>query len=369
MAIFNYAAREMTAKIVYYGPGLSGKTTSIQYVHTKISPKNKGKLVSLATETDRTLFFDFFPVEFGQIGGFKVKFNFYTVPGQVFYNTTRKLVLKGADGVVFVADSQPGMMEQNLESLENLKENLKVHGLDWEAMPFVIQYNKRDLPGALPVEEMRSRLNARGVPDFETSATTGMGIMEAMKAVCKLVLEDIQRKQQRGAGRKKAPQQAAAAPAAGPQPPAEPPRPPKVEGIDSVRARARDGGTEHAAPVAPAPGVERTVVLPVQGPGRAAASVSLPLEFEIGEGVEAVQVRVSVRVEYLTRGAGSVEVRELAPGGSAPEPSAGAPAEQEEAAPAESAAPPAPETGDDAPEPSPPPRKKGLLSRMFGGGG
>src|SRR5210317_1000381 len=124
MAIINYAAREMTAKIVYYGPGLSGKTTSIQYIHTKISPDNKGKLVSLATETDRTLFFDFFPVDFGQIGGFKVKFNFYTVPGQVFYNTTRKLVLKGADGVVFVADSQQAMVEANRESLDNLYQNL-----------------------------------------------------------------------------------------------------------------------------------------------------------------------------------------------------------------------------------------------------
>ena len=164
MAILNYAAREMTAKIVYYGPGLSGKTTSIQYIHAKISPKNKGKLVSLATETDRTLFFDFFPVEFGQIGGFKVKFNFYTVPGQVFYNTTRKLVLKGADGVAFVADSQPGMMEQNLESLENLKENLKAHGIDADTVPFIIQYNKRDIPGALSVEEMRKALNPKHVP-------------------------------------------------------------------------------------------------------------------------------------------------------------------------------------------------------------
>ena len=145
------------------------------------------------------------------------------MPGQVFYNTTRKLVLKGADGVVFVADSQPGMMEQNLESLENLKENLKAHGLDWETIPFVIQYNKRDLPGALPVEEMRQRLNPRGVPDFETTATTGQGVMEAMKAICKMVLEDIQRKQRRGAGRTRprpapAPEPAPSAPAPEPAP-------------------------------------------------------------------------------------------------------------------------------------------------------
>ena len=152
MAIFNYAAREMTAKIVYYGPGLSGKTTSIQFIHTKISPKSKGKLVSLATETDRTLFFDFFPVEFGTIGGFKVKFNFYTVPGQVFYNSTRKLVLRGVDGVVFVADSQGDKMDENIESFANLEENLREQGLDPKTIPMVLQWNKRDLPTALTVE-------------------------------------------------------------------------------------------------------------------------------------------------------------------------------------------------------------------------
>src|SRR3972149_1047749 len=175
MALFNYTSREINAKIVYYGPGLSGKTTNIKHVYEKIMPEKKGKLITLPTYGDRTLFFDFFPLDAGEIKGYKIRFHLYTVPGQVFYNTTRKLVLKGADGVVFVADSQAGMMEQNIESLENLKENLKGHGIYWEPTPFVIQYNKRDLPGVLPVEELTKRLNANGVPRFETTATSGQG--------------------------------------------------------------------------------------------------------------------------------------------------------------------------------------------------
>ena len=343
MAIFNYAAREMTAKIVYYGPGLSGKTTSIQYIHTRISPKSRGKLVSLATETDRTLFFDFFPVDFGRIGGFKIKFNFYTVPGQVFYNTTRKLVLKGADGVVFVADSQPGMMEQNLESLENLKENLKAHGLDWETIPFVIQYNKRDLPGALPVEEMRQRLNPRGVPDFETTATTGQGVMEAMKAICKMVLEDIQRKQRRGAGRTRprpapAPEPAPSAPAPEPAPSA--PASPRPEPAAAARPPAREGPPARPEP-APAPAAERTVVLPVQGAGRSTVQLQIPLELEVHEGVDAVQVHVEVRVEYQTRDSGTVRLREVE---AAARPAGTEPREE-------------------------PPRKRGLFRRLFGRAG
>lgn len=294
MAIFNYAAREMTAKIVYYGPGLSGKTTSIQVIHQKISPKNKGKLVSLATETDRTLFFDFFPVEFGQIGGFKVKFNFYTVPGQVFYNTTRKLVLKGADGVVFVADSQPGMMDQNLESLSNLKENLRAHGIEVDTVPFVIQYNKRDIPGAQPVDEMRRLLNPAGVPDFETTATTGDGIMEAMKAICRMVLEEIQKKQ-KGA----APKPAVGRPAVGAGPEAELPAEP----------RAAAPAPPREAPARPA-GVERSLSLPLRGPGSQSVVLGVPLDLQLEAGVEAVDVSVEVRVAYRG-GRGQVIVREL----------------------------------------------------------
>jgi signal recognition particle receptor subunit beta len=362
MAIFNYAAREMTAKIVYYGPGLSGKTTSIQYIHTKISPKSKGKLVSLATETDRTLFFDFFPVEFGTIGGFKVKFNFYTVPGQVFYNTTRKLVLKGADGVVFVADSQPGMMEQNQESLNNLKENLSAHGLDWEAAPFVIQHNKRDLPTVMPLEEMRRVLNPRGVPDFETSATTGMGVMEAMKAICKLVLEDIQQKQRRtakpgkpqttvpaaeGAETPVQPETATVSPSVPPAAAPSTSESPRVEEPSAAGAKSLPGRERVAAVDNNAASVVRNYTVPVQGPGDHQVSLSLPLGLTVEEGVDGVQLSVRVEVSYLTRGAGEVRVRDLEVGNASNMES-----------PADFSA------ADDVGEPP----KKGLLSRMFGGG-
>jgi mutual gliding-motility protein MglA len=315
MAIFNYAAREMTAKIVYYGPGLSGKTTSIQYVHTKISPKNKGKLVSLATETDRTLFFDFFPVEFGPIGGFKVKFNFYTVPGQVFYNTTRKLVLKGADGVVFVADSQPGMTDQNQESLQNLKDNLKGHGIDWETVPFIIQYNKRDIPGALPLEEMRPLLNVKGVPDFETVATNGAGIMDALKAICRMVLEDIQKKQ-RGTAPKAV--QSRPVPASVKEPEALP----RVE-TASPEVKERAVAAFDAGPTAPArpPGIERTIAIPIRGPGSSSLVLRLPLELELEAGVDAIEVAAELRIAY-GRGRGQALVRELSVEASPMEPPA-----------------------------------------------
>ncbi|PLX42537.1 MAG: hypothetical protein C0608_02615 [Deltaproteobacteria bacterium] len=278
MAIINYAAREMTAKIVYYGPGLSGKTTSIQYIHSKINPDNKGKLVSLATETDRTLFFDFFPVDFGKIGGFRVKFNFYTVPGQVFYNTTRKLVLKGADGVVFVADSQNGMQEQNKESLENLHENLRLHGFDPETMPFVIQYNKRDMPNLMELDDMRSELNLRGVPEFETSATVGTGVMEAMRTICKMVLEDLKAKQQKGSG-------AISRPAAAKQPAA------KVGSAAAAQAAKPAGVSEELRTL------DITVDKPKKG-GNDSRSVVVPLNVEVGEGVDAANVKVEVKVTY-----------------------------------------------------------------------
>lgn len=283
MAIINYAAREMTAKIVYYGPGLSGKTTSIQYIHTKISPANKGKLVSLATETDRTLFFDFFPVDFGQIGGFKVKFNFYTVPGQVFYNTTRKLVLKNADGVVFVADSQEGMRDQNFESLDNLKENLQLHGLDPETIPFAIQYNKRDLPGAMTVDLMRRELNTRGVPDFETNAVHGDGIMETMKAICKTVLEDLRNKQK--------------ASTASAQPSAAPAQP-KAKAAHAAPAPA---AAAPAAPVSAAPlprSVETVSTVSLSKAAKGSASLTVPLNFKLADGLDASDLRVEVKLSY-----------------------------------------------------------------------
>lgn len=193
MSFINYASREINCKIVYYGPGLCGKTTNLQYVYQKTAPEAKGKMISLATETERTLFFDFLPLALGEIRGFKTRFHLYTVPGQVFYDASRKLILKGVDGVVFVADSQEERMDANIESLENLAFNLKEQGYDLEKIPFVIQYNKRDLPGVLPVEELRRELNHRDVPDFEACAATGEGVFETLKAVAKLILIDLKK--------------------------------------------------------------------------------------------------------------------------------------------------------------------------------
>lgn len=193
MSFINYSSREINCKIVYYGPGLCGKTTNLQYIYNKTNPSAKGKMISLATETERTLFFDFLPLSLGEIRGFKTRFHLYTVPGQVFYDASRKLILKGVDGVVFVADSQVERMEANIESLDNLRENLKEHGYDLDHIPYVIQYNKRDLPNAAPLEELKKLLNPRNVPDFEGSATTGLGVFDTLKAVAKLVLQELKR--------------------------------------------------------------------------------------------------------------------------------------------------------------------------------
>ena len=193
MSFINYSSREINCKIVYYGPGLCGKTTNLQYVYAKTASEAKGKMVSLATETERTLFFDFLPLSLGEIRGFKTRFHLYTVPGQVFYDATRKLVLKGVDGVVFVADSQLARMEANLESADNLRTNLAEHGYDLDKIPYVVQYNKRDLPGVATVDELRRLLNPRNVPDFEASAPTGAGVFDTLKAVAKQVLVELKR--------------------------------------------------------------------------------------------------------------------------------------------------------------------------------
>lgn len=205
MALFNYTSREINAKIVYYGPGLSGKTTNIKCIYEKIVPDKKGKLITLPTYSDRTLFFDFFPLEAGEIKGYKMRFHLYTVPGQVFYNATRKLVLKGADGVVFVADSQDGMMDSNLESLHNLKKNLSDHGINIHDFPVVLQYNKRDLPNVLPVDVLDKTLNNRGLPYFSASASTGEGVLETLTAISKLVLGDLREMIETGRPRKRMP--------------------------------------------------------------------------------------------------------------------------------------------------------------------
>jgi len=191
MSFINYSSREINCKIVYYGPGLCGKTTNLQHIYNKTNPALKGKMISLATETERTLFFDFLPLALGQIRGFKTRFHLYTVPGQVFYDASRKLILKGVDGVVFVADSQIERMEANIESLDNLRVNLTEQGYDLDKITCVIQYNKRDLPNSAPLEEMQKFLNPKGLPEFGACATTGQGVFETLKAVARGVLRDL----------------------------------------------------------------------------------------------------------------------------------------------------------------------------------
>jgi signal recognition particle receptor subunit beta len=223
MSMINYASREINCKLVYYGPGLGGKTTNLEHVYNKVAPASRGKMISLATETERTLFFDFLPVDLGNIRGFKVKFHLYTVPGQVYYNASRKLILKGVDGVVFVADSQIERMDANIEAMQNLYENMQQHGYDVTKIPFAIQYNKRDLPNAAPIGELQSALNPgwpvvdptkqRATPDpyheseflvrqedgqwverapyFEAVALTGEGVFDTLKAISKNVVKTL----------------------------------------------------------------------------------------------------------------------------------------------------------------------------------
>lgn len=223
MSLINYASREINCKIVYYGPGLGGKTTNLEYVYEKVAPSSKGKLISLATETERTLFFDFLPVDLGTIRGFRTRFHLYTVPGQVYYNASRKLILKGVDGVVFVADSQIDRMEANLEAMQNLYDNMAQHGYDLPKMPFVVQYNKRDLPNAAPIADLDAALNpgfpvedearqkptpdpyrpgeylvrevdgvwVERAPTFEAIAVRGEGVFDTLKAVSKQVLKAL----------------------------------------------------------------------------------------------------------------------------------------------------------------------------------
>lgn len=194
MVVFNYSGSEVNAKIVYYGPGLSGKTTNLEHIYAKMPARVKGKMVSMKTRTDRTLFFDFLPLELGDVNGFKIRFLLYTVPGQVYYNATRMLVLKGADAVVFVADSSRAKLGENVESLRNLEENLNEHGLSLDKIPWVIQYNKRDLPDALPVAELEKRLNVLGVPSFEAVATEGRGVYDTFQRIAALVYQEVKNK-------------------------------------------------------------------------------------------------------------------------------------------------------------------------------
>lgn len=194
MSFINFPCREISCKIVYYGPGLSGKTTNLEYIYAKTAPARKGQLISLKTESERTLFFDFLPIDLGEIAGFSARLQLYSVPGQMFYKASRRLILQGVDGLVFVADSQPARQDSNIELLEDMDENLADLGVRREALPYVMQYNKRDVPGALPVDELSSQLNPTGAPEVLASARDGHGVFETLKLVSKLVLVELRRR-------------------------------------------------------------------------------------------------------------------------------------------------------------------------------
>jgi signal recognition particle receptor subunit beta len=191
LSLINYSSREINVKIVYYGPGLCGKTTNIQYIYDKVTPETKGKLITLATEMDRTLFFDFLPLELGKVKGFRTRFHLYTVPGQVYYDASRKLILRGVDGIVFVADSQRSRYDANIESLYNLHENLSDYQLKLDDIPYAIQYNKRDLPDVIAVNDLEEELNPKRYPSFEAVAVKGVGVFDTLKAVAKSVLRNL----------------------------------------------------------------------------------------------------------------------------------------------------------------------------------
>ena len=191
MPSMNFASREINCKVVYYGTGLGGKTTNLEYVYRRVNPEAKGKMISLATETERTLFFDFLPIDLGEVRGYRTRFHLYTVPGQVYYNASRKLILKGVDGIIFVADSQVERSEANIESMHNLYENLESYGYDLSTIPFAIQYNKRDLSNVQSVEDLRAQLNPDGVPDFGAVALEGKGVFETLQAVSKSVVASL----------------------------------------------------------------------------------------------------------------------------------------------------------------------------------
>ena len=268
MVLFNYSTRELTAKIVFYGPGLCGKTTNLQYIHSTLPDNVKGKMLSLATKTDRTLFFDFLPIDLGQIRGMKTRVQLYTVPGQVFYNETRKLVLKGADGIVFVADSQATMLGANVESFKNLEENLKAHGLKLAEMPHVLQFNKRDLPRLASIEELNAAINRFNAPFYESVATTGIGVQDTLKAITKLVLLHLTKKYD--------PKTAAAA-AAPPQPPISVAAAPRPE----APTAPRQVETPRARPIPPPPPASpaQTMQMPAASlsAGRLEGPRSIPL--------------------------------------------------------------------------------------------
>lgn len=255
MVQINFAAREVNCKIVYYGPGRCGKTTNLQVVHAKAPGGSTGELVSIATETDRTLYFDFLPLDLGTVAGMRTKFQLYTVPGQVYYDATRKLVLQGADGVVFVADSNPSMLQENIESLENLAKNLKENGIDINDLPLVLQWNKRDLPNAMPVDEMNAKINRNDWPTVEAVAVNGDGVFQSLKVISQQVIKKLNRDQgysEDGTTRGKRPGIRAAAPPPPPAAAAKAPPPPPPPGAPRPAAPPPPAAPRPAAPPPPA---------------------------------------------------------------------------------------------------------------------
>jgi signal recognition particle receptor subunit beta len=281
MVQINFALKEVNCKVVYYGPGMSGKTTNLEIVHQKAPEENKGELTSISTDGDRTLFFDFMPLDLGNVAGMRTKFQLYTVPGQVYYNSTRKLVLQGVDGVIFVADSDPDKMDENIESYANLIENLAEYGKDVRELPHVIQYNKRDLPNALPVAEIDKRMNKFGVPTFEAVAYTGEGVFPTLKTLAAMVLESIEKIDGRNP-RKPAAKPAAGKPAAAPAPasaagkaPARQPAAAPAQPAKPAAAGARKAAPA-PAPAAPAAAAPRQAARPAAAARRPATAGAAP---------------------------------------------------------------------------------------------
>jgi signal recognition particle receptor subunit beta len=302
MVQINFARREVNCKIVFYGPGLSGKTTNLEIIHKKVPDTARGNLTSIATEQDRTLFFDFMPLDLGQVAGMKTKLFLYTVPGQVYYDSTRKLVLQGADGVSFIADSDPNRMNDNIESFKNLERNLKEYGVDIRKIPLVIQYNKRDLPGALSVAELNAKINPIGAPVFEAVAVKGEGVMQTLKGISKLVVDRLNEeyapvKSTAAPAGAAAPAARAAAPAAAPSSaPAAPSRPPSAATPAPAAARPAPPPPPPAArpapppppaarPAPPPPPAARPAPAPAPAPRPAPAPVAAAAEKKGGKGV------------------------------------------------------------------------------------
>lgn len=350
MVFFNWATMQMAAKIVYYGPGLCGKTTNLSYIYAKTAPGSRGEMVSLETETDRTLFFDLLPIEVGKVGGFRTRLQLYTVPGQVFYNTTRKLVLKGVDGLVFVADSQRPMADANSESFKNLEENLREMGLTLDSLPLVLQYNKRDLKNILSVEELNQLINPGGRWEvFEAVAVEGQGVFETLKAITKLTLKSLRKRMatQEGGGVAVA---SAAPPVVRPQPALRPAATAPAVSFDpaALRSAAAEGlaavtesvtSRPPARAVAPAPGaaavpeVKAAVVEAPQAPPAPPApevlDVPAPAEGPAAPAVEVLEQPIATAEEVLPQAEEVVATQGEA---SAPAPAAEAAEEPEEAA-------------------------------------